>query len=317
MTASASPPTRHRLRSFFELGKFKIVELWLGFWVGVALLGRSAYQDGRSLAILACILIAGIAVIAATCSLDDIVGVRDGVDQANHRQGTRWGVDKPILSGRLDEPSAFRFVHLLAGIAGLGYAAVLWLAWPLPPWLWATMTAMMALAVNYSYGLKLSYRGAGELVILVGGTGTVLLPYALVKGTAPPQVVISALLVGLWHAQVVMFSNTKDAAGDRATGRMTLAARCTPRGNKRFIAGSFLVGMTLTAAALWRGLLPSFYLFALVPVWGLQALQLWRGLQREDWLAARLLGFRVLRLGILALTAINLLFHHGWLAIYR
>ena len=309
MTAPAPPPMSRRLRSFFELGKFKIIELWLGFWVGVALLGRSAYQDGRSLAILACILVAGIAVIAATCSLDDIVGVRDGVDQANHREGTRWGVDKPILTGRLDEPSAFRFVHLLAAVAGLGYVAVLGLAWPLPTWLWATMTAMMTLAVNYSYGLKLSYRGAGELVILVGGTGTVLLPYALVKGDAPPQVVISALLVGLWHAQVVMFSNTKDAAGDRATGRMTIAARCTPRGNKLFIASSFLLGMGATWLALFRGLLPSFYLLALAPVWMLQAIQLWRGLRREEWLAARLLGFRVLRIGILALTAINLLFH--------
>lgn len=308
MVAPASHGPTWRLRSFFELGKFKIIELWLGFWVGVALLGRSAWQDGRSLAILVCILVAGIAVIAATCSLDDIVGVRDGVDQANHREGTRWGVDKPILSGRLDESSAFRFVHVLAGVAGLGYAAVLLLAWPLRSWLWATMTGMMLLAVNYSYGLKLSYRGAGELVILVGGTGTVLLPYALVRGDAPPLVVISALLVGLWHAQVVMFSNTKDVEGDRATGRMTIAARCTPRGNKWFIGTTFLIGFGLTLLALTLGYVPFWYLLALGPVWVMQGTQLWLGLRREEWLAARLLGFRVLRVGILGLALLNFVF---------
>lgn len=305
MTASLSSGSTWRLRSLFELGKFKIIELWLGFWVGVALLGRSAWQDGRSLAILACILVAGIAVIAATCSLDDIAGVRDGVDQANHRAGARWGVDKPILSGRLDESSAFRFVYVLAGVAGLGYAAVLWLAWPLRPWLWATMTGMMLLAVNYSYGLKLSYRGAGELVILIGGTGTVLLPYALIRGDTPPQVVLSSLLVGLWHAQVVMCSNTKDAEGDRATGRMTIAARCTPRGNKLFIATAFLFGFGLTLLALCVQLLPCWYLLVLGPVWILQGIQLWLGLHREEWLAARLLGFRVLRVGLLGLTLMN------------
>lgn len=295
-----------RLRVFFELGKLKIVELWLGFCVGVALLGRAALHDGRSLAILGLILMAGIAVIAATCSLDDIVGVRDGVDQATHGAGKRWGVDKPILAGQLDEKSAFRFVHLLGCIAVLGYVGVLALAWPLPGWLLATMTAMMLLAVNYSYGLKLSYRGAGELVIFAGGAGTVLIPYSLVARAAPPIVLCSAILVGAWHAQVVMFSNTKDVAGDRLTGRLTIAARTSTRGNKAFIASAFMLIWALTALAFTRHFIPGWYALALGPVWVMQAVQLWLGLVREDWLAARLVGFRVLRVGILALTAVNL-----------
>lgn len=289
-----------------QLGKFKIVELWLGFLVGVALLGQTRLlHEERSLAILALILIAGIAVIAATCSLDDIVGVRDGVDQANHRDGARWGVDKPLLAGRLDERGAFRFVHLLGVVALLGYGAVLVLAWPLPGWLIATMTAMMLLAVNYSYGLKLSYRGAGEAVIFVGGLGTVLLPYALVTKTAPPIVIVSAILVGCWHAQVVMFSNTKDATGDRATGRMTIAARTSALGNKIFIASAFLLFWGFTAFAFAARYIPSWYALALAPVWALQVAQLWLGLHREQWLTARLLGFRVLRVGITTLTLSN------------
>lgn len=305
MPPRTQPERAHRLRVFFELGKFKIVELWLGFFVGVALLGQARLHDERSLGILALILMAGIAVIAATCSLDDVMGVRDGVDQANHRDGARWGVDKPLLTERLDERSAFRFVHLLGVIAALGYAGVLVLAWPLPGWLLATMTAMMLLAINYSYGLKLSYRGAGEAVIFAGGVGTVLLPYALVAKAAPPIVLVSAVLVGSWHAQVVMFSNTNDAAGDRATGRMTIAARTSPRGNAIFISCVFVLVWGFTAFAFAARSIPSWYALALVPVWALQVAQLWLGLRRKQWLTARLLGFRVLRVGIIGLTALN------------
>src|SRR5207244_2468802 len=77
--ALSTRPTWRRLGVFFELGKMKIVELWLGFFVGVSLLGRDAVRDPRAIAILGLILVAGICVIAATCSLDDIAGVRDGV----------------------------------------------------------------------------------------------------------------------------------------------------------------------------------------------------------------------------------------------
>lgn len=297
-----------RLAVFFELGKFKIVELWLGFLVGTSLLGPRAIADGRSVAILALILVAGIAVIAATCSLDDIAGVRDGVDQANHREGTRWGVNKPILTGHLAEGSALRFVHLLGIVGLLAYGAVLVLAWPLPTFFWATMTVTMFIALNYSYGLKLSYVGAGELVIFLGGAGTVLIPYALVAKSAPSSLVFCSVLVGLWHSQVVMCSNTKDAAGDRATGRMTIAARTTQRGNQIYIAAVFMLVWICTLATLLSHTIASRYVFALAPVWMLQGYQLWLGLHRHDWLGARLVGFRVLRLGICALTLINLTF---------
>lgn len=295
-----------RYAVFFQLGKFKIVELWLGFFVGATLLGPRAVQEPRAVAILALILIAGISVIAATCSLDDIVGVRDGVDQANHLGGSRWGVDKPILTGRLAEQRALRFVHLLGGIGALAYGAVLWLAWPLPLFLVVAMTALMLIALNYSYGLKLSYRGAAELVIFAGGAGTVLIPYALVAKRFTTPLLVCAALVGALHAQVVMFSNTKDAAGDRATGRMTLAARLSQRGNKLYIAAVFSGVWIGTLGALYTHALAPRYALALGPVWILQAYQLRVGLGREDWLLARLVGFRALRLGILLLSVANL-----------
>jgi 1,4-dihydroxy-2-naphthoate octaprenyltransferase len=297
-----------RLGVFFELGKLKIVELWLGFCVGVALLGRAPLAAPQALAVLALILVAGIAVIAATCSLDDIVGVRDGVDQANHRGPARWGVNKPILTGRMIERQAFGFVQVLAVVAVLATGGALALAWPLPPWLVLTALAMMALAVNYSYGLKLSYHGAGELVILVGGAGTVLLPYALVAKAAPVMVVATALLVGAWHAQVVMCSNTKDADGDRATGRLTIAARTSQRGNRRYVAAAFMLGWAATALAFATRAFPAWYVLPLAPIWAMQARQLWLGVAACRWLDARRLGFLVLRAGIVALTLANLIF---------
>jgi 1,4-dihydroxy-2-naphthoate octaprenyltransferase len=304
-----APSFFSRFAVYFQLGKFKIVELWLGFFVGVTLLGPRAVGEPRAVAILALILVAGIAVIAATCSLDDIAGVRDGVDQANHTGQTRWGVDKPILTGRLAEQSALKFVHFLGGTGVLAYGAVLVLAWPLPSFLVVVMTALMLIALNYSYGLKLSYRGAGELVIFAGGWGTVFIPYALVAKSWSGPLVVCAALVGALHAQVVMFSNTKDAAGDRATGRMTVAARLSKRGNKIYIASAFAFVWTCTLAVLSTGALPLRYALGLAPVWALQGYQLWAGFGREDWLRARLVGFRALRLGIVSLSIVNWTLH--------
>jgi 1,4-dihydroxy-2-naphthoate polyprenyltransferase len=298
-----------RLGVFFELGKLKIVELWLGFFVGLSLLGLDTLTDARALPILALTLVSSIAVIAATCSLDDITGVRDGVDQANHKNNPRWGVSKPILDGRLTEQRAFKFVYVLGAIAALGYAGVIAVAWPLPAWLIVTMTGVILLSLNYSYGLKLSYRGAGELVYFVACAGTVLIPYGLIEGRLTWAVLINAALVGSWHVQVMVFSNTKDAEGDRATGRMTIAARTSKRGNYAYISSVFLLFWAVTAAALASGVVPAWYAVALGPVWALQIYQLWSGVRHEQWLRARFVGFRIVRLGTAALTIVNLIVH--------
>lgn len=304
--ATAASAARPRLRALFELGKLRIVELWLGFFAGVSLLDRSALTSPRVVALLALILVAGVAVIGATCALDDVTGVRDGVDQANHRAGARWGVRKPILQGEVTEDGALGFVRVLLVVGGAAYAGALALAWPLPGWLVSVMTAMMLLALSYSYGPKLSYRGAGELVIAVGGAGTVLVPYALVARAVTPALLVEAALVGAWHAQVVVFSNSHDADGDRATGRLTLAARLSPRANKLYIAALFVAVWAFAGAALATSLLPRAHALALAPVAALQLRQLLLGVWRDRWLDARLVGFRVLRVGIAGLTLLNL-----------
>ena len=83
---------------------------------------------------------------------------------------------------------------------------------------------------------------------------------------------------------------------------MIIVARCTPRGNNPLHRQQFPTGMGVTWLALFRAaLLPSFLSAGVGPVWRAAAHTVSVGLRRE-WLAARLLGFRVLRIGILALN---------------
>ena len=184
---------------------------------------------------------------------------------------------------------------------------VIALAWPLPGWVVAMMTCVILLAANYSYGLKLSYHGAGELVVFAACAGTVLIPHGLIERTPSSAAAFCAALVGSWNVQVVVFSNTEDAEGDRATGRKTIAASTSRRGNRVYITSVFLFFWAFTAAALASGVVPVAYAVALAPVWALQAYQLWIGVREERWLCARLLGFRVVRLGVAALLMVHLL----------
>lgn len=307
---SASEASR-KLIVFYHLGKLGIVELWLGFFVAVSLLGEAAVASARSLSILGLSLLSTVAAIALTCSLDDITGARDGVDQANHRGGARWGVSKPILDGRLSERQASRIACVLGAVAALGCVGVVVLAWPLPGWVVLATAGAVLLAASYSYGPKLSYHGAGEVVVLAATAATVLVPYMLVARGLTRMVAFNALLVASWHVQVVVFSNGKDAGGDRAAGRMTIAARLPVRGYRAYVACVFASFWTVTAAALAAGWAPAGYALALVPVWALQGYQLWKGAGQEQWLRARLIGFRVVRLGTAALVIANLILVQG------
>ena len=305
----AVPTSRNgSLRSFFELGKFKIFELWLGFFVGVTLIPQNHSLISHDILILGLILFSGISVIAATCALDDITGVRDGVDQANHQDNQRYGVNKPILDGRLSEYKAFHFIAFLGIVIISGLASAMILAWPRPLWFVLLTLALILVAVNYSWGLKLSYHGAGEFVVFLGGAGTVLVPYGLIADNISSTVLVLSFLVGIWNSQIVVFSNSVDKSGDLANDRMTIAARSSKTGNYLFICTLFFLSWLITALSLVVGWIAPSYLFVLLPIAGAQAAQLWIGIHHEQWMKARLIGFRVLRYGIILLIITNLFF---------
>lgn len=298
---------RPKVRAYLDLGKLGLFDLWLGFFAGASLLPMGTLRAPRTLGILGLVLLFGVLVIALTCCLDDVTGARDGVDQANHRGAPRWGVRKPLLEGAVTERQALRLAAGLAAGAAACLGGVLALAWPLPAWVVLAMTAIPLLVVNYSSGLRLSYRGAGEIVVFAGGLGSALIPFALIMHSAPPLLLFCGVLVGAWHAQVVLCSNAHDAAGDRATGRLTLAARVTPAGYRVLVTAVFAAVWSFTAAAAAAGAAPLPHLLLLAPVCAMQAAQLWIGVRRGRWLDARRAGFRVLGAGVLALTIANLL----------
>lgn len=75
----------------------------------------------------------------------------------------------------------------------------------------------------------------------------------------------------------------------------------------QFQLGKFkLPAWTYIIVALATRLLSPVYAVALCPIWTLQAFQHWTGLGQKDALRARLCGFRVLRLDIVALALANL-----------
>ena len=112
-----------RLRPYAELGKFRVVDLWLGFLVGWALLPASTAWDGRTGVILALIFVTTVVVAAAACSLDDVMGVRDGVDIATQKGTTRYGIQKPVLNGTLSDSKAMRFAIALIAVAAATIAS--------------------------------------------------------------------------------------------------------------------------------------------------------------------------------------------------
>jgi 1,4-dihydroxy-2-naphthoate octaprenyltransferase len=162
-------------------------------------------------------------------------------------------------------------------------------------------------AAQYSAGLRLSYAGGGEVLLVVATAVTVVLPYASITGSTGWRVVLEGVLLGLFLLQVSAFSNTADGANDRIAKRRTVAARLSAGANRVFIAATFAAAWFLVLAGAGFRLLPAWLPVLLVPCWAINLVQLWKGVVRVSWLYARKLGFRAFDAGCAALIAANLL----------
>jgi 1,4-dihydroxy-2-naphthoate polyprenyltransferase len=296
-----------RFGLYVEVGKLKIFELWLGIPIAWSLLSAEQRGAPETLLIMAMALLVIAGTAAASLSLDDVAGLRDGVDLANHADTDRYGVNKPLLDGRLSEQQALKFVYLLVGIATAAAFILFALVWPVSGWLAALTFGILVIPLNYSFGLKLSYHGLGELLTMSAIAGSVLLPFGAVMGSLPAAVLLQSLLAGLWMLHIAVFSNTQDREGDRKARRMTIAAILSKRGNYVFIVALFALTWSLTAYGLFTGLLSEPAGLALVPLWVLQIRQIWLGVFQEKWLKARLLGFWLYRYALAALFVANLI----------
>ncbi|MFC4857174.1 UbiA family prenyltransferase [Actinophytocola glycyrrhizae] len=300
-----------KLVSYARLAKLDVFDYYLSLLVVLsAVLLPLAGFDPAVLVTLAVFGLGTVFMTAAMVAFDDLTGYRDGSDVANYRADPtlRRARRKPLVAGTLTEREVVRFGWVTAVLgAAILTAAVVVTAPYAPQWtIWLTV-ATFVVALQYSYGLKISYHGFQEAFIAGLGWAMVLAPYGLVTGRFDLFVLVQALLFGLGPLLFGVYSNTNDVTGDRAVGRPTVAALTTPRGNMRFVAalsaGEFLIGAVASAT----GIAPWWFVLLMLPVTVLRARQFGLGFgPRKDILVARALGFTVHRVTAALLVVANL-----------
>jgi 1,4-dihydroxy-2-naphthoate polyprenyltransferase len=313
-TAIASRPVHERglrntLSAYARLSNLKVYFQWVPALVAWSLLPAPLASSAGSLLVLLLFVLAVIAVACSAGALDDLQGLRDGLDSHTYSedQPLRRTRGKPLVQGEIDERAAHRFA-LLVGAIGLSLGTIAVALGPHGPlWLIACWLLAAFAATQYSYGVKLSYHGAGELLLGLEAAAVMLIPLVALTGHVSPTGCFEAYMLGTLFAQVTVFSSSQDAEIDREFGRMTIAARVTPTANRRFILIVFVLGWTVTAVGFAFGALRPWLALALLPSWSIQIVQLGHSGRQGRWLAARSLGWRAFDAGVLALVSVNLL----------
>lgn len=312
-TRTVAPRVESRLRSYTRLAKLDVYDYYLGMLV---VLSAVLWQDFHLSAVgtLALFMAAEVLVVVAMVALDDVTGFRDGSDVVNYGPDApaRRKLRKPLVAGTLTLAEALRFGWATALAGAALWAVTVWTAPHAPLWAVVLLVATFVFAVQYSYGIKLSYHGAQELFLAALGWALVLVPYGLVTGRCDGFVLAQALLFGMGPLLFGVYSNTNDIAGDRAVGRWTVAATASPRGNALFVAALSVVEFLIGLAASLTGLAPWWFVLLLLPVTTLRARQYRIGFGQRDILRARRLGIRTHRVCVLLLVVANVLAGSTW-----
>jgi 1,4-dihydroxy-2-naphthoate octaprenyltransferase len=298
--------TTGRIQAFIELGKLRVVEMWLGAPLAWSLWDRDLALSGRGLALLVLSVLTAVGISAAALALDDVTGTKDGLDDNNHGAGHRAAVRKPLLDGTISLRAARVFA---AGCAAVGLSALttaVVIAPHRPWWMIAVTLGGVFLALNYSYFLKLSYIGAGEAVTFVATALVMLFPYGLATGEITLVALVQALLIGVWELQTATYANCLDMVGDARFGRLTWPARLPWKGIARMHTSLYTVAVALLLLAVAGAERPWLLAVLALPLLATQVQQVRKGMRERDFATARALGFRVFRLGIAALAVSNL-----------
>lgn len=310
MTATLRAPARTTgtWRAYARLSKLDIFDYYLSALLVWTMLAPAARLDERNLGVLAAFLAGEILLMACLVALDDRTGYRDGSDLRNYGPDApaRRLRRKPLLAGTLTEPQVVRFAVLTFVAGTLLWTVAVAAAVHPPTWALVVTAVTLVLYPQYSWGLKLSYRGCQELYIAALGWALVLAPYGLLAGDASAYVIVQALIFGLGPLLFGVYSNTNDIDGDRAVGRPTVATCTSRRGNARFVAAVSLAELALILAAPFAGG-PWWFPLALLPTILLRANQYLLGFRRRDILRARRLGIGIHRVTVVTLVLVNLL----------
>ncbi|WP_262403566.1 FAD-dependent oxidoreductase [Actinomadura sp. CNU-125] len=246
---------RGGLAAYARLAKLDIYDYYLGLPLVWALLVPAVRWDAATFGLLGLVLLAEVVVVAAMVGFDDITGFRDGSDAANYGSDAarRRLHRKPLVAGTLTEPQALRFAWAATAIGTALWAAAVVAAPHRPVWAAVLAAVCAAASVQYSWGLKISYRGFQELFLIGLGIGWTLVPYALLTGAAPAFVLVQAVVFGAGPMLFGLYSNTNDADGDRAAGRITVATLVSARTHRAFVAAATGALVLLIAGSVGGG----------------------------------------------------------------
>ena len=307
---SAARP-ESKARSYARLGKLDVYDYYLGMLVVAAAVLPSA--GFGAVPVLALFLVGEVCTVVAMVALDDVTGYRDGSDIANYgpNDALRKKLRKPLVAGTLTESEALRFAWWTALAGAVLWSATIAIAPHRPLWTVLVIVVTYVFALQYSYGLKLSYRGFQEAFLVLLGMALVLGPYGLATGKFSGLLLVESVLFGLGPLMFGVYSNTNDVDGDRAVNRPTVAALTSERGNAVFIGALSLGEFLLGAVASLTGLAPWWFALLVLPATVLRARQYQLGFLSDDIMRARRLGFRVHRTYVALMVVANLLVAAG------
>ncbi|MBF6478065.1 UbiA family prenyltransferase [Nocardia cyriacigeorgica] len=303
--------TTEKVGAYARLGNIYFFDQHLCFLVALSLLPYAVLRDtGNWWCMLA--LFAGYYLLHhATASFDDISGFRDGSDARNYLDNPnfkRKAEYKPLILGQLTLREALWCAWSCTVVGGI-LLTIGFIAAPFHPiWLVIFAALMVVLCLQYSYGLNLSHIGGQELVLFCGISLPVPVMYLLFTGEMKPVVIMQTLLLGLWQMLVSMYSNLRDREVDLANGRINMVTKAAPRSVERMVIGFMVAEPVVVVGFVAAAGVSPWYLAMLIPIGALRVKQFRDG--ADDALSARLLGRRILELGIALLVVLNIITQH-------
>jgi 1,4-dihydroxy-2-naphthoate octaprenyltransferase len=296
------------LGSYARLAKLDVFDLYLSSLVVWTLLAPDQRFAVTALLPLSVYLLGTVCVVGGTCAFDDVTGYRDGSDAVNYGTDARLRRlhRKPLLTGALTPDQALRFARGMALAGTLLWSLTVVIAPHRAPWAVLILGLTLFAALQYSWGLRLSYHRMQEAVLWFCGMGMVLAPYGLLSSSAVGFPLVQAIIFGWGPMLFGLYANTNDIPGDARAGRRTVAVTVSPRANKLFIglASAAETAIVLTASA--TGIAPRWFVLVMLPVIAMRCFQMVIGLHRGSVLAARRLGIRIHRTTVVLLALVNI-----------
>ncbi|WP_406053460.1 UbiA family prenyltransferase [Streptomyces sp. NBC_01077] len=298
---SVNPP--RRIAAYARLLKINVPELSLYPLISFGLTAVHI-QEARYWLINSGFLLFVFCCSALSISLDDLNGYIDGVDRLD-TLNTKRNITKPLLTGELEQ-SDVRRAAACAVLLGCLLLVLVSTQTRYPAISVLLMVALMLYSAQYSAGLKLSYRGLGEVVLMLGIPASICLPVWLLAGSVPPGAIMVAAMMGLPYAAQIVISNLIDHDGDKDAGRLTLTIVMGPKRAAALLPAFLLATfwMIWLAGFYWH-ILPRLAIcwIALLPL-HVRYIALIRNSRYAD---ARLLSFKGIRFKLLLVTVSTLL----------